>query len=36
MTELQFGQHLKQSLRLYKTIDLYGIYVLSFNVKKRE
>lgn len=36
MTELRFGQHLEQSLRLSATIDLYGTYVLSFNVSKTE
>ena len=36
MTELRFGQHSEQSLRRFATIDLYGIYVLSFNVSKTE
>lgn len=36
MTELRFGQHLEQSLRLSATIDLFGTYVLSFNVSKTE
>lgn len=36
MTELRFGQHLEQLLRLYTNIDLYGIYVLLFNFSKKE
>lgn len=36
MTELRFGPHLEHVLRLSATIDLYGTYILSFNISKTE
>lgn len=36
MTELRYGHNFEYTLKLSAVIDLYGIYVLSFNVSETE
>lgn len=36
MTELRYGRNLEHALKLSAVIDLYGTYVLSFNVSETE
>src|SRR5699024_8557039 len=36
MTELSYGHNLEHTLKLSAVIDLYGTYVLSFNISETE
>ncbi|MBF7105135.1 hypothetical protein I6H67_00010 (plasmid) [Pediococcus pentosaceus] len=36
MTELRYGYNLEHTLKLSAVIDLYGTYVLSFNVSETD
>lgn len=36
MTELRYGHNLEHTLKLSAVIDLYGTYVLSFNISETE